>query len=125
MSYVHDTPLGLDGYGRMEFAEKHNGWRAVSSWGRNGWDLGSWPLITVMRREKDGKHQVRYDVEGDVTITSWDSEADANAYINGLAFFHWQWAHEPWVEGVLTVEDMPDYLRGPFSWKRLDEEGAA
>jgi hypothetical protein len=30
---------------------------------------------------------------------------------------------EPWVEGMETVDDMPDYMRGPFTWERLGRDG--
>jgi hypothetical protein len=115
--YVQDTPLGYDGYERMGFVQRF-GWKITPSWGRDGWDLGSWPLVSVMFREKDGQYQVRYDVEGDVKISSFATEEERNKYVDGLAFFG-----EPWVEGMETVDDMPDYMRGPFTWERLGRDG--
>ena len=41
--------LGGDGYDDMELAEKI-GWHPISAWGKDGWNLGSWPLVIVFFR---------------------------------------------------------------------------
>lgn len=120
--YITDTPLGLDGYDRMEFVRNTAGWRPIPSWGRDGWDLGSWPYVTIMFKEADGKYAVREDVEGDVTIRQFETEQQRNAYVDTIAFYYWHQNKEDWVAGIKSADDMPPYLRGPFSWKRLEAE---
>lgn len=39
-----------DGYEFMAAGEAA-GWRPVSAWGADGWDLGDWPYVVVMFRE--------------------------------------------------------------------------
>lgn len=119
--YTHDAPPWMDGYDRMQYVRKAAGWVITPSWGRDGWDLGNWPLVSVMLRERFGKYWVRYDVEGDVKISEFDTEAEQIAYVDELAFFHWKWAEEPWVKDIAVAGDMPDYLRGPCTAERLRE----
>lgn len=40
-----------DGYEWMEQAAAE-GWRAVSAWGRDGWDFGDWPYVVYLFRER-------------------------------------------------------------------------
>jgi hypothetical protein len=40
---------GDDGYDRIEAARPHR-WHAIPSWGRDGWDLGKWPLVVIYHR---------------------------------------------------------------------------
>ncbi|MFZ0179956.1 MAG: hypothetical protein WAL84_08825, partial [Candidatus Dormiibacterota bacterium] len=40
---------GDDGYDRIEAARMRR-WVAIPSWGRDGWDLGSWPLAVIYHR---------------------------------------------------------------------------
>jgi hypothetical protein len=40
-----------DGYDWIAQAESE-GWRAVSGWGRDGWDLGDWPYVVYCFRER-------------------------------------------------------------------------
>lgn len=39
-----------DGYAFMA-AGATDGWRAVSAWGKDGWDLGDWPYVVVLFRD--------------------------------------------------------------------------
>jgi hypothetical protein len=107
-----------DGYDRAEVAHKV-GWRPVASWGRDGYDLGSWPLVMVFHREHGGTFEVCENVEGDASVYSYSTAAERDAKTDELALFHWRHESEAWVEGVRSVEDMPAELRGPFSWARL------
>lgn len=111
---------GYDGYGAIEVAAK-SGWRAVSAWGRDGWDLGSWPLVIVFMRERDGRFEVSEYVEGDLTTFRFDTEVERTLKTNDIAFWWWQTNREPWVEGL--DEPKPEH-RGPFTWERLARERA-
>jgi hypothetical protein len=119
-----ERAAGGDGYDVMEAAgtgPRVDRWHAVPSWGLDGWDLGSWPLVAVyVRRDTNGEHQLAYYVEGDVTIYGYATVEERNRAIDELAFFHWNWAGESWVEGIDSADEMPNHLCGPFSWDRLN-----
>lgn len=121
---------GDNGYRVIEIAEKH-GWRALPVWGRGGgWDLGSWPYVIIFHRSRP--HEMTFEVveyvEGDVTLWRCPSPEVREQVTDELAFWHWKYRGEDWVEGIEHVEDMPAHLRGPFRWEDADheqEEGGA
>lgn len=93
------------------------GWHLVSSWGRDGWDLGRWPYVKVSHREQGGRFDVMTYCEGDRDVYSCATEADRDSVTDFLAWFYWE--GESWVQG-LTFDTLPGGLRGPFSWARCD-----
>jgi hypothetical protein len=111
---------GDDGYDRMD-AARPRGWDAIPSWGRDGWDLGSWPLVVVYHRRTQAGFELAECVEGDVTVYRYPTKAQRDAATDQLAFFHWQHNGEPWVAGIATFADAPAHLRGPFSWARCEQ----
>ncbi len=106
---------GDDGYDRMGFAHRL-GWKDVPNWGRDGWDLGSWPYVVVYHR---GELEIAVDVEGDITIEKFTTREERDRKTDETAFFYWKNKDEEWVNGIDSHEQMPPELRGPFSWKRL------
>src|SRR5437868_1100027 len=56
-----------DGYDRIETAWRR-GWKAIPSWGLDGWDLGSWPLVVIFHRKIGDAFELAYNVEGDITV---------------------------------------------------------
>jgi hypothetical protein len=109
---------GDDGYDRIELAGRR-GWHAVPSWGRDGWDLGSWPLVVIFHRRSDVGYELAYNVEGDITVYRYATRELLDTATDYLAFWHWKHEDESWVAGVDSVEVAPAHLRGPFSWARL------
>ncbi len=121
--------LGGDGYDDMELAEKH-GWHPISAWGKDGWNLGSWPLVIVffrnlkVKQEETVVYQVIEYVEGDVTMWSCPTKELRQAVIDELAFFHWKHMQEEWVKEYTSVDELPDALKGPYGRDReQDKEG--
>lgn len=114
---------GDDGYDVMEVAMGH-GWRALPSWGRDGWDLGSWPLVVIYYRTRPGQFDLAEYVEGDVTTWRFPTSELRGEAIDRLAFDHWKYKGEPWVEGVATAADAPAHLRGRYRECRTTEAGA-
>lgn len=110
---------GDDGYDRIEAAATR-GWHPVPSWGGDGWDLGSWPLAVISHRHTPEGYELAYNVEGDITVYRYPTRELRDAATDCLAFWHWKHDAEPWVEGIDSVDVAPDYLRGPFSWSRLE-----
>jgi hypothetical protein len=111
---------GDDGYDRMEAARPKR-WDAIPSWGRDGWDLGSWPLVVVYHRRSDDGYELAENVEGDVTVYRYPTKELRDQATDQLAFWHWKHQGEDWVAGIGSLEDAP-HLRGPFSWKRCDPQ---
>ena len=110
---------GEDGYDRIEVARTH-GWQAVSSWGLEGWDLGTWPLVVILHRQSADGFELAYDVEGDVTVYRYPTRELRDAATDCLAFCHWKHDSTGWVDDVERIDDAPDRLRGRFSWGRLN-----
>jgi hypothetical protein len=102
----------------MEFARRL-GWDAISNWGLDGWDLGSWPYVVVYHR---GEIELAVDVEGDIDIEKFPTREDRDRKTDEIAFFYWKNHAEEWVDGIDSHEQMPLNLRGRFSWRRLDGE---
>jgi hypothetical protein len=138
-----DYSLSCDGYGDMEVAEKR-GWRAVPSWGRDGWDLGNWPYVVIYLREVnpgdmvDGKLRRVYEllqvVEGDHTFYTFDSEADRAAAVDYLFLWYAAGNGQHWApispeQRSLLDTGYPlaigDKWRGPFSWDRCNREATS
>jgi hypothetical protein len=115
---------GDDGYDIMEPARALC-WAAIPSWGRDGWDLGSWPYVVIYHRKAVDGWQIAYYVEGDLTVYSYPSRELRDAATDCLAFWHWRQAGKDWVAGIDSVDVAPDHLRGAFSWGRLDAEAAS
>lgn len=109
---------GDDGYDRIELA-RTRGWHAIPSWGRDGWDLGSWPLVVISHRRTADGYELAYNVEGDITVYRYPTAELREAATDCLAFWHWKRENEPWVDGIETFEAAPARLRGRFSWDRL------
>jgi len=136
--YGRNYSESCDGYEDME-AEGKRGWRAVSSWGRDGWDLGAWPYVVIYTRtasgrfephDAAGRHELMQIVEGDRTVYRFITEDDLSAAIDYL--FLWYAADHDWAPltydqrdalnvGALTFDAK---WRGPFSWERADAERA-
>jgi hypothetical protein len=105
--------LGGDGYDDMEAAEKH-GWHAIDAWGRDGYTLGSLPLIIIFYSDHQGRFDVIEYVEGDVEMWSCPSPEIRQQVTDELAFFHWKHSNKEWVRDYTSVDELPDELKGPY-----------
>jgi hypothetical protein len=78
-----------------------------------------------------GNTELAIDVEGDITIETFSGSEERDRRTDETAFFYWKSQDEEWVKGIDSHEEMPERLRGAFSWKRLrgqpaeNERGAA
>ena len=126
--YGRDYAVSDDGFDDMAVA-RSRGWTTHSSWGRDGWDLGTWPYVSIHLRVHDGRYEVLTIVEGDHDVYSFDSEADQHAAMDYL--FLWYAADQAWcpvrgsegrqaLDAGTAVVDVR--FRGPFSPARLDKE---
>jgi hypothetical protein len=116
--------------GGYEFIEAYReaGWRPVPSWGRDGWDLGSWPLVIVLHRDTlrsipeptpggghvwtstVGTFELALYVEGDVEIRRFANRKERDAATDEIAAYYWR------QQGVAEYPDgpLPDHPRGPY-----------
>lgn len=110
---------GCTGYDAMEKVEALGYW-VISSWGQDGWDLGSWPYVMVFFRNPprtpDGTYDVVEYCEGDATTYRCPDRATRERLVDGIAFWHWQHQGEEWVNGIETIDQVPadSPLRGPY-----------
>ena len=103
-----------DGYDFMHSHAEPAGWRAVSGWGKNGWDLGDWPYVVMYHRKESGAFWFLQYTEGDLIAYRFGTLADLHAHTDGAARFYWDHDRD---RGPADL-DSPD-ARGPFSWARL------
>lgn len=111
-----------DGYEFMA-AGTAAGWSAVAAWGKDGWDLGSWPYVVVLFRDRivkpstlDNDPAVKaYEratyLEGDVTVETFATADDREKATDETALFYWKADGADWL-------DRGDDLRGPYSRSR-------
>ena len=116
---TRETWPGQDGYERMHWAETAGGWRAIASWGREGWNLLDWPYYVAYFKEIDGAYFLATDCEGDIDVHMFASEDERSAAVDKLAFWHWQQRGESWVAGLDRIEQKPK-LMGPYSMRRSE-----
>lgn len=126
--YSRNYAVSDDGYGDVTAAQSQ-GWKTHPSWGRDGWDLGQWPYVSIHLRVNGGRYEVLTIVEGDHDVYAFDSEADQHAAVDYL--FLWHAANNEWCpvrgeEGREALDagtvDVDSRYRGPFSWERLNSE---
>jgi hypothetical protein len=113
------------GYGWIE--RLSSGWHAEPSWGRDGWDLGAWPLVVVALfvDEDRGRYAAATYTESDVTVNRYRSRSALHAAVNDIAEFHWRLGQS------LGPGDLPEGHGllakhcGPYSEARREREVAA
>ena len=123
--FAIERARGGDGYDVMDAVARTPAWTALSSWGRDGWDLGGWPYVVTYTRRRDDRHELAQYVEGDVDTYSYATREELYAAIDHLAFFYWQHHGDSWVDGVADSDHMPEQLCGPFQWSRLGADQEA
>lgn len=124
-----------DGYEFMGVGES-SGWRTISGWGRDGWDLGDWPYVVYQFRDRTVDGKTLYErscyVEGDITIETFEKPEDRERATDESALFYWR--GDPDRHGLreelaaigademrqneVAWESIPEHLRGPYSPKR-------
>lgn len=105
-----------DGYEVMGEAEEQD-WEAIGLWGQHGWNLGSWPLVIIFFRDREGFFDVLTYVEGDVTMYACPTEEIREAITNELALFYWHHNSYSAPEGIdqyKTVDELPALYKGPY-----------
>jgi hypothetical protein len=113
-----------DGYEFMT-AARQEGWRTLPSWGNDGWDLGEWPYVVLMVRQREGGHfEVVEHVEGDLTFYEFPTQ---EVRADALTFLFLVWAKDR-IErfadvDVLDESTWPAEVKGPYGF--MNSEAAA
>jgi hypothetical protein len=96
-----------DGYGWIERLPA--GWKAVPSWGRDGWDLAAWPLMVVATYEDDQTEQYALGVytEGDITVMHFPTKAFLYDALDDVAEWYWR---KGYARGPATCRSDRGYL---------------
>ncbi len=113
-------PAWGDGYDWM--GELRDGWRPVAGWGRDGWDLGSWPYAVVVHYDSDDRYGLGTYVEGDVSMASFSSREERDAATDRVAAFHWRHDDSGPEDLPNSDDDLAPHHRGPYSPARLNRE---
>jgi hypothetical protein len=89
---IPELPRRVDGDGYDWMEQLPQGWVPVASWGRDGWDLGSWPYAIVVeyRNAEQGVYSVGTYVEGDITVERFQNASEQYEAIDKIAEFYWR-----------------------------------
>lgn len=102
-----DRGYSLDGWDWMDAAAETH-WFALSSWGKDGWDAGSWPYtIITLARGKDETGPffgVTTYCEGDLDTKFFRDQLNQWAYIT--EWCRWGWANGQSDGPKLSVEEV-------------------
>ncbi len=108
--------LWNSGYDWMELLS--GGWYVVPAWGRDGWDLGSWPYVIIAHYDRPGCYGLAVYVEGDLDVTTHPTRAERDQATDRQAAFHWrQFEHGP-TDLPGNDDDLQPHHRGPYSRAR-------
>lgn len=109
-----------DGYDRADLA-RTRGWSAQYNWGQDGWDFLEPPYYMGYIRDTDDGFEFATNCEGDVDVWRFPTKELREQAMDLWAFLNWERKGESWVQGV-TADAIPDHLRGPFSWDRVEKK---
>ena len=105
---------GGDGYDWMQHLPRE--WESVASWGRDGWDLGSWPYVIVVEfcNPEQGVYAVGTYVESDITVQRFDTAEEQYAAIDKIAEFYWRLGQSRGPQDLPVGEGLLPHHRRPY-----------
>ena len=117
----HMASSGFDWIDRLS-----HGWHVEPVWGRDGWDLGSWPLVAVglFVDEVHGRYAVATYVEGDVDVRRYGSLGALHVAVNEIAEYYWRSGESRGPDDLPDGRGLLAKHCGPFSSARLDRDKA-
>ncbi len=98
------------------------GWYDVPSWGRSGWDLGSWPLVIIAHYDNPDRNRygLAVYVESDLDVTAYPTRKARDEATDRQAAAWWRYFHNGPDDLPASDDQLQPHHRGPFSWSRLD-----
>jgi hypothetical protein len=112
-------PPSDDGYDWMsDLRDLRNGWKPIPGWGRDGWDLGSWPYAIVVHYDGDDRYGLATYVEGDIVVGSFSSREERDAATDRVAAFYWRHDGSGPNDLPESGDDLAQHHRGPHSRER-------
>jgi hypothetical protein len=97
-----------------------DGWQPVPGWGRDGWDLGSWPYAIIVHYDGDDLYGMATYVEGDIRSEAFPSREARDAATDRVAAFHWRHDESGPADLSDSDDDLAPHHRGPYRWNRGD-----
>jgi len=91
-----------------------DGWHVVPAWGRDGWDLGAWPLVIVAHHDRHQLHAVATYIEGDLEVQAFASRADRDTATDHIAAYYWRANNNGPADLPDSDADLADHHRGPY-----------
>jgi hypothetical protein len=79
---------GGDGYDWLDRLD--GGWHAIAGWGRDGWDLGDWPLVVVAHFNGRCLFAVGVYIEGDVEVQAFTTREERDVATDEIATIWWR-----------------------------------
>jgi hypothetical protein len=111
-----------DGWGWMKNLPE--GWKAHGSWGRDGWDLGSWPYRIVAIYDHPEQHTFAYATytEGDVRAVTCESQEELYEAVDDVAEYHWRNDPNRAPDDLPAHDGLLAHHCGPFDPKQVRAE---
>lgn len=90
-----------DGYDWMDHLHSNRfvnaKWTSLVSWGEDGWDMGSWPLVVIsIANPSPDIWMICSYCEGDLSVKVYATAAAWYDALDAVARFHWQ--HKEWFD---------------------------
>jgi hypothetical protein len=100
-----------------------DGWRPVAAWGREGWDLGAWPVVIVAHHDGRRLYSVGTYAEGDLDVQAFPTRAERDATTDHIAATWWRTFNNGPADLPATDTDLADHYRGLYRPKREPTTG--
>jgi hypothetical protein len=115
-------PTGHGFGGGYEWMEEGlpEGWYVEPMWGRDGWNLGSWPyvIVALFIDDEHERYAVTTYVEGDINVKRYKSRGALYVAVNEIAEFHWRLGQSRGPRDLPNGSGLLPHHTGPyFDWR--------
>lgn len=100
--------------GGYEWLERlYGGWYSVPAWGKDGWDLGAWPLVIVVHWDSpdDDLFAEAVYVESDIAIRTFATREERDKATDETAVYYWKYFGVFGAPRYLTDSRLGPYVR--------------
>jgi hypothetical protein len=115
-------PSGHGFGGGYEWMEEGlpEGWYVEPMWGRDGWNLGSWPyvIVALFIDDERERYAVTTYVEGDINVRRYKSRGALYVAVNEIAEWHWRFGQSRGPRALPGGGGLLPHHSGPYSdWR--------